>query len=198
MLGVPSRAPQVGPNFASGSSRQVPGAVVGNVHVHVTRDRRILPQAGQFTMVGTESKQAGRGAHFGIETRRGLLSERSVTPLYVALRISELLKGVHRPRICEIGGGTGYVACWCDQIGLTKYTSSIRQLLAQSGHIFWHRTSAASASSHQESRRITYLTKPDIFAIFSEYFLETIRQAVKNRDLLALTADSHQDSPTVQ
>jgi hypothetical protein len=63
-----------------------------------------------------------QGAHFGIKTRRGLLSERSVTALYVALRISELLKGVDRPRICEIGGGTGYVAYWCDQIGLTDYT----------------------------------------------------------------------------
>jgi hypothetical protein len=63
-----------------------------------------------------------QGAHVGIETRRGLLNERSVTALYVALRISELLKGVYRPRICEIGGGTGYVAYWCDQIGLTDYT----------------------------------------------------------------------------
>jgi hypothetical protein len=63
-----------------------------------------------------------QGAHFGIQTRRGLLGERSVTALYVAHRISELLTGVDRPRICEIGGGTGYVAYWCDQFGLTDYT----------------------------------------------------------------------------
>jgi hypothetical protein len=62
------------------------------------------------------------GALFGLTTRRGLFTERSLIAIYVALRIKELLHGVRNPSICEIGGGVGYVAYYCNWLGLTNYT----------------------------------------------------------------------------
>jgi hypothetical protein len=63
-----------------------------------------------------------QGGLFGLSTARGGLSERSVTGLYVARRIGELLDGVRNPSVCEIGGGAGYVAYYCSTLGLADYT----------------------------------------------------------------------------
>jgi hypothetical protein len=62
------------------------------------------------------------GGLFGITTRRGVFTERSLMAIYVALRIRELLHEVRSPSICEIGGGVGYVAYYCNWLGLTDYT----------------------------------------------------------------------------
>lgn len=63
-----------------------------------------------------------QGALFAMATKRGLFTERNVTGLYVALRIKEILDCVRNPTICEIGGGAGYVAYYCNWLGLTDYT----------------------------------------------------------------------------
>lgn len=67
------------------------------------------------------------GGLFAISTSRGLFSERSLMALYTALRVTEILGGSsapgnHHPEICEIGGGAGYLAYWCNWLGLTRYT----------------------------------------------------------------------------
>ncbi len=62
------------------------------------------------------------GGLFGLKTKRGLFTERSFTAIYVALRLRELLSPIDDPRICEIGGGAGYVAYYCNWLGLTNYT----------------------------------------------------------------------------
>lgn len=62
------------------------------------------------------------GGLYGIRTDHGLFSERSFSALYVALRVKELMAGIAAPRVCEIGGGTGYVAYYCSMLGVTDYT----------------------------------------------------------------------------
>jgi hypothetical protein len=62
------------------------------------------------------------GGLFGLKTKRGLFTERSITAIYVALRLRALLSGITRPRICEIGGGAGYLAYFCNWLGLADYT----------------------------------------------------------------------------
>jgi hypothetical protein len=62
------------------------------------------------------------GGLFGLQTKRGLFTDRSFTAIYVALRLRELLSPIKNPRICEIGGGAGYVAYFCNSLGLADYT----------------------------------------------------------------------------
>ena len=63
-----------------------------------------------------------QGALYGLSTRRGLFAERGLTAIYVALRAQQLVRGIRAPRICEIGGGAGFVAYYCHRLGLRDYT----------------------------------------------------------------------------
>jgi hypothetical protein len=59
---------------------------------------------------------------FGLETTRGVASCRAIDAIYHAWRVRDLLRGVSRPRVCEIGGGLGRTAYYAHRLGLTDYT----------------------------------------------------------------------------
>jgi len=58
----------------------------------------------------------------GVLTSRGIISHRAVTALYQAWRIKQLLKGIARPRVLEIGAGLGRAAYFASQLGIRDYT----------------------------------------------------------------------------
>jgi hypothetical protein len=58
----------------------------------------------------------------GILTSRGIVSYRVVPALYQAWRIKQLLKGISRPRVLEIGAGLGRAAYYAWQLGIRDYT----------------------------------------------------------------------------
>ncbi len=62
-----------------------------------------------------------QGGLFALKTERGLFSERDLMAIYVALRIRELFPSPST-RICEIGGGVGYVGYYCSVLGYHDYT----------------------------------------------------------------------------
>jgi putative sugar O-methyltransferase len=53
---------------------------------------------------------------------RGIVSFRVPQALYQAWRIAQLLKGVDKPRVLEIGGGLGRTAFYARQFGIRDYT----------------------------------------------------------------------------
>jgi len=61
------------------------------------------------------------GGLLKLETGRGLFNDRDANAIYTAWLMKGIL-GNGRRRICEIGGGSGRVAYWCHQLGLTSYT----------------------------------------------------------------------------
>jgi len=63
------------------------------------------------------------GGLLKLDTGHGLFGERDIQGIYTAWLLTMLLAGQERPRICEIGGGTGRVAYWSHELGLTSYTS---------------------------------------------------------------------------
>jgi putative sugar O-methyltransferase len=58
----------------------------------------------------------------GVLTSRGIVSYYAVPALYQAWRIKQLLKGVPRPRVLEIGAGLGRTAYYAWQLGIRDYT----------------------------------------------------------------------------
>jgi hypothetical protein len=62
-----------------------------------------------------------QGGLWGLKTGRGLFSDRDFIAVFVALRIRDLAEG-HPAKICEIGGGAGYLAYYCRLLGLTDFT----------------------------------------------------------------------------
>lgn len=63
------------------------------------------------------------GGLLKLDTGRGLFNDRDANAIYTAW----LLRGIldahpGRPRVCEIGGGSGRVAYWSNRLGLTSYT----------------------------------------------------------------------------
>ena len=56
---------------------------------------------------------------FGLSTRRGLFTDRTITAFYVAYRIWHDMSG---KSVCEIGGGVGYVAYWLQRFGVETIT----------------------------------------------------------------------------
>jgi putative sugar O-methyltransferase len=61
-------------------------------------------------------------AERGILTSRGIVSYYAVPALYQAWRIKQLLKGIPRPRVLEIGAGLGRTAYYAWQLGIRDYT----------------------------------------------------------------------------
>lgn len=62
------------------------------------------------------------GGLFKIDTGHGLFGERDFNAIYTAWLLRILTAGMERPRVCEIGGGSGRVAHWAQRFGLTSYT----------------------------------------------------------------------------
>jgi hypothetical protein len=62
-----------------------------------------------------------QGGLWGIKSKCGLLTDRTLTAYFVANRIDELVKNKNA-RICEIGGGAGHLAYFCHRFGLKDYT----------------------------------------------------------------------------
>ncbi|MGA8220530.1 MAG: putative sugar O-methyltransferase, partial [Candidatus Acidiferrales bacterium] len=58
----------------------------------------------------------------GVQTSRGIVSYRAIPALYQAWRIKQLLKGISRPRVLEIGAGLGRAAYYAWQFGIRDYT----------------------------------------------------------------------------
>jgi len=62
------------------------------------------------------------GGLLKIDTGRGLFGDRDANAIYTAYLLRQTLRGVKAPRVCEIGGGSGRVAYWSRQLGLSSYT----------------------------------------------------------------------------
>jgi hypothetical protein len=62
------------------------------------------------------------GRKFGIRTRKGILALTDVRAIYAARRIQEIIGPVKRPSVCEIGGGIGGVAYYCNLLNIRNYT----------------------------------------------------------------------------
>jgi hypothetical protein len=58
----------------------------------------------------------------GVLTSRGIVSYRAVPAMYQAWRVKQLLKGIARPRVLEIGAGLGRAAYYAWQFGIQDYT----------------------------------------------------------------------------
>jgi hypothetical protein len=58
----------------------------------------------------------------GCASSRGVISYRVPQALYQAWRIRQLVAGIPRPRVLEIGGGLGRTAFYARQFGITDYT----------------------------------------------------------------------------
>jgi hypothetical protein len=59
---------------------------------------------------------------FGIQTKLGIISYRTIQSIYQAWRISEIVKNIPEPKILEIGGGLGRTAYYCRHFGIYDYT----------------------------------------------------------------------------
>jgi len=59
---------------------------------------------------------------YSIHTQRGNFTNRDFYYLYLALKIKELCADKKSPRICEIGGGIGYLAYYLDAVGIKDIT----------------------------------------------------------------------------
>lgn len=58
----------------------------------------------------------------GVKTSRGVASYRAIHAIYQAWRIRELLRGIPRPRVLELGAGLGRTAYYARQLGILDYT----------------------------------------------------------------------------
>lgn len=58
-----------------------------------------------------------QGGLIGIKTIAGIIDERQVNSLYIALKIHEKLKDNPEAKICDLGAGNGLVLFWLYQLG---------------------------------------------------------------------------------
>jgi hypothetical protein len=58
----------------------------------------------------------------GVKTGRGVASYRAIHAIYQAWRIRELVGGIARPRVLELGAGLGRTAYYARQLGILDYT----------------------------------------------------------------------------
>jgi len=61
-------------------------------------------------------------SEYGLVTERGIASYRAPQAMFQAWRINQLLAGVDKPRVLEIGGGLGRTAYYARQFGILDYT----------------------------------------------------------------------------
>lgn len=62
------------------------------------------------------------GHKFGLKTRDGFINPSDIRAYYAAVRLQQLLHGIDKPRVCEIGGGIGTTAYYCHRFGIRDYT----------------------------------------------------------------------------
>lgn len=61
-------------------------------------------------------------SEFGLATRRGVMSYRVPQAIWQGWRASQLVLGIKKPRVLEIGGGLGRTALYAGCFGITDYT----------------------------------------------------------------------------
>ena len=59
---------------------------------------------------------------YGLETKKGIISYRSVQAIYQAWKISKVVEHIPNPKVLEIGGGLGRTAYYCRHFGIRDYT----------------------------------------------------------------------------
>jgi hypothetical protein len=62
------------------------------------------------------------GRKFGIATKNGILNGADLRAAYAAHRIQELIGHLPKPSVCEIGGGIGSAAFFCQRLGIGDVT----------------------------------------------------------------------------
>lgn len=60
--------------------------------------------------------------HYGLKTRRGVVTYRVPQAMYQAWRVRELTRRIDHPRVLEIGGGLGLTALYANTFGIRDYT----------------------------------------------------------------------------
>ncbi len=80
----------------------------------------ILEYAGQrlsMLGIGNLGFPVYQGGLIGIKTAAGIIDERQVSSLYIAIKIFEKFKHNKSARICDLGAGNGLVLFWLYQMG---------------------------------------------------------------------------------
>jgi hypothetical protein len=61
-------------------------------------------------------------SEYGLISPRGVISYRVPQAIWQAWRITQLVRGIQRPKVLEIGGGLGRTAFYARKFGITDYT----------------------------------------------------------------------------
>lgn len=105
---------------------------------------------------------------FGLRTAAGLASYRAIHAIYQAWRIRELVRGIERPRVLEIGGGLGRTAYYARQLGIEDYTLIDLPFTAISQGYFLGRTLGEDqirlhGEAEDDQRKRVNILLPDAF-----------------------------------
>jgi putative sugar O-methyltransferase len=134
--------------------------------------------------------KAGGGA-FGIQTSQGIISGSDILAIYVANRANSILADCTKKTICEIGGGSGTLACYlartCAEsimIADLPIVSIIQgyYLLKSLGPKYVH-LSGEPAAAHHKIRVIPYWELRDIPAKSVSLFINTDSMPEIDRDI---------------
>ena len=99
----------------------------------------------------------------GVKTSRGVASYRAIHAIYQAWRIRELLRGIPKPRVLELGAGLGRTAYYARQLGIVDYTIIDLPFTALSQGYFLMRTLGADQVLLQGENERDASTKVKIF-----------------------------------
>ncbi len=122
---------------------------------------------------------------FTIQTKRGDFTFRDMTYLYFAIKIKEMFPKKENIRVCEIGGGMGYLAYYLNMLGVKDVT--IVDIPTTSN------TSAWFLMKSLPKRKFLFETDKDIFADTESIKLitpETFMKAPENRFDVVINSDS--------
>lgn len=109
---------------------------------------------------------------YTIESKRGYFSNRHFIYLYIALKIKELCKNTPNPKICEIGGGVGLLAYYCDLIGLKDVTIvDLPSVSLTSSYFLMKNLNHRNFAFNDDKNK--YLNNDSIKLIFSDCFEDT-------------------------
>jgi len=103
---------------------------------------------------------------FGLATKRGIAGYRAINALYQAHRIRTLVVRIPKPRILEIGGGTGRTAYYAHKLGLKDYSIVDLPFTAISQGYFLGRTlglDSIAADGDPETADAVKLYAPETF-----------------------------------
>ncbi len=108
-----------------------------------------------------------------VKTSRGFFTNRDIVYLYLALKIKDIFSDNSNPKICEIGGGIGLLAYYCDLIGIKNVTLvDIVSTSIFSGYFLRENLAHRefSSGSFQNSEAIKFLLPEDFMALNDTYF----------------------------